>query len=105
MNCEDSRDIASPEEVDPKNRAGIQSAGSGPEIAARHSPRRFRYAEEHGAIPPMNRPRATTTTLRLVAAGTALLLAVSPACARDDSPKNPWDLRLFRFEFDNDSFV
>jgi len=54
---------------------------------------------------PMNHPRATRTTLRLVAAGTALLLAVSYACARDDSPKNPWDLRLFRFEFDNDSFV
>jgi len=46
-----------------------------------------------------------TTTLRLFAAGTALLFAVSIPCAGDDSPKNPWDLRLFRFEFDNDSFV
>jgi hypothetical protein len=53
----------------------------------------------------MKHPRATRTTLRLVAASAALLLAASPTCARDDSPKNPWDLKLFRFEFDNDNLV
>jgi len=46
-------------------------------------------------------------TRRFIAAGVAasLFLSVSTAAAADDSPKNPWDLRLFRFEFDNDNLV
>ena len=50
---------------------------------------------------------AKGTARRLVAAGiaTGLFLSASPAGARDDSQKNPWDLRLFRFEFDNDNLV
>jgi len=52
-------------------------------------------------------PRSKQTARRLVAAGlvTAFLLSVSPAFARDEPPKDPWKLRLFRFEFDNDNFV
>lgn len=50
---------------------------------------------------------ATRTGWRLVVAGIAmgLILSVSQAVARDEAPKDPWELRLFRFEFDNDSFI
>src|SRR5262245_11166701 len=34
-----------------------------------------------------------------------LLLGAPPAAASDAEPKDPWSLRLFRFEFDNDSFI
>ncbi|HZM69514.1 MAG TPA: lipid A-modifier LpxR family protein, partial [Candidatus Cryosericum sp.] len=41
--------------------------------------------------------------------GAALALmtavAIAPAAAGDDPPKDPWHLWLFRFEFDNDNFV
>jgi hypothetical protein len=38
------------------------------------------------------------------------LLVLSPAgisgiTAADEPEKSPWDLKLFRFEFDNDSFI
>lgn len=37
----------------------------------------------------------------------ALLLALvaTPAVATEPAPQDPWSLRLFRFEFDNDSFL
>ena len=37
----------------------------------------------------------------------ALLLVggLAEALAADRPPKNPWELKLFRFEFDNDSFI
>jgi outer membrane protein LpxR len=43
----------------------------------------------------------------LVAVGlaTLLLLRASTAFAAGDAPKEIWDMRLFRFEFDNDNFV
>ena len=43
----------------------------------------------------------------LIGAGIAACLFLSTPIARaqDDPPKNPWDLRLFRFEFDNDNLV
>src|SRR5712675_268496 len=102
MNCENSRDVASPEEADPGKRSGMHLAGPGPQIA----PATPSCGGPCGrVVSSMRRDMVTFrgTTLYLVAAGAALLLAMSPVCALgDDSPKNPWDLRLFRFEFDND---
>ncbi len=50
---------------------------------------------------------AQRTARRLAACGIAagLSLLTSPAGAQNDPPKTPWDLQLFRFEFDNDNFV
>jgi hypothetical protein len=43
---------------------------------------------------------------RLLVVSTVALCGLPTALAADDRPpKSPWDLKLFRFEFDNDTFI
>ncbi|HET8945500.1 MAG TPA: lipid A deacylase LpxR family protein [Candidatus Polarisedimenticolia bacterium] len=54
---------------------------------------------------PGRRRRGGGSAIRLVFLMAGLFAVCPPLPAGEDPPKSPWDLKMFRFEFDNDNFV